>query len=229
MKFLAAATALVLGMSASAQASTTFVFDFESGNPADQFSPFGPVDPTTGLSSEISDLASCGGGLGANGTVAAGNVLCVLGDEDSAFRQDFDLIDTDLNDALANAGAITFSVDIAGSGIGDVLEASGGSRDFVALDADGNQIFKLAGATDIPTDGLFRNFSFVFTDSQVQQAQNGLSLGVRLTGGNEFIAFDNVTIEVQAVPEPATWLMMLAGFAITGAALRRRGGVAAAA
>lgn len=37
------------------------------------------------------------------------------------------------------------------------------------------------------------------------------------------------SLTVTAVPEPATWLMMLAGFALTGAALKRRKGVAQAA
>ncbi len=34
--------------------------------------------------------------------------------------------------------------------------------------------------------------------------------------------FDNVSLDVTAVPEPATWAMMIVGFGMTGASLRRR-------
>ncbi|QDZ09085.1 PEP-CTERM sorting domain-containing protein [Sphingomonas panacisoli] len=34
--------------------------------------------------------------------------------------------------------------------------------------------------------------------------------------------FDNVSLDVVAVPEPATWAMMIVGFGLTGASLRRR-------
>jgi PEP-CTERM motif len=37
------------------------------------------------------------------------------------------------------------------------------------------------------------------------------------------VLIDNVSIDVAAVPEPATWMMLLAGFGLVGAALRRRG------
>ena len=39
----------------------------------------------------------------------------------------------------------------------------------------------------------------------------------------------NVNFEVSAVPEPATWAMMIAGFGLAGAALRRRSKAAVAA
>ena len=69
----------------------------------------------------------------------------------------------------------------------------------------------------------------------------GISLGENLPGGGrrlilvsdnnfsptqftQFLAFD-----VAGVPEPASWALMIAGFGLTGAALRRRGRVAAAA
>ncbi len=52
----------------------------------------------------------------------------------------------------------------------------------------------------------------------------GLS-GVRfeqLAQGSEYLSFDNVTYNVAAVPEPATWAMMLGGFGLAGASMRRR-------
>lgn len=43
---------------------------------------------------------------------------------------------------------------------------------------------------------------------------------LRFTSGQNAFEFDN--LNVQAVPEPATWAMMIAGFGLVGGALRRR-------
>lgn len=43
-----------------------------------------------------------------------------------------------------------------------------------------------------------------------------------INGGGGF-AFDNITLnDAAAIPEPATWAMMLAGFGLAGSAIRRR-------
>ena len=41
-------------------------------------------------------------------------------------------------------------------------------------------------------------------------------------GSGTFVSFDNVTFSSAAVPEPASWALMIAGFAAVGAAARRR-------
>ena len=55
---------------------------------------------------------------------------------------------------------------------------------------------------------------------------NGTAKSVNFGGAANFVGFDNITLGAAtpggAVPEPATWAMMLAGFGLTGAALRRR-------
>ena len=49
-------------------------------------------------------------------------------------------------------------------------------------------------------------------------------------GSSGFVQFDNVRLsDVAAVPEPATWGLMILGFGAVGGALRRRRGVAAVA
>ncbi len=53
------------------------------------------------------------------------------------------------------------------------------------------------------TGGLFSQFSY-------------------LIAGNDVIDFDATSVSVPAVPEPATWAMMLTGFAGMGCAIRRR-------
>lgn len=48
---------------------------------------------------------------------------------------------------------------------------------------------------------------------------------ITLTGGNNFTNFDNLTLATAvsgAVPEPATWAMMIGGFGLAGVAVRRR-------
>ena len=40
------------------------------------------------------------------------------------------------------------------------------------------------------------------------------------------IVIDNLSLAVGAVPEPATWAMMIAGFGLAGVAVRRRSRIA---
>ena len=47
-----------------------------------------------------------------------------------------------------------------------------------------------------------------------------LTYGAGVTDGREVL--DYVTLDVASVPEPATWAMMIGGFGLAGAALRRR-------
>jgi hypothetical protein len=58
-----------------------------------------------------------------------------------------------------------------------------------------------------------------FSSLSFSDFANLSSLTIR--GGSEF-AIDNVAISTPAVPEPATWALMIAGFGIVGGALRRR-------
>ncbi len=43
-----------------------------------------------------------------------------------------------------------------------------------------------------------------------------------MAGSSGFVQFDNIMLSTGAVPEPATWAMMIAGFGIAGGAMRRR-------
>lgn len=42
------------------------------------------------------------------------------------------------------------------------------------------------------------------------------------SSSNLGVAFDNLTVDLAAVPEPASWALMLGGFGLAGAAVRRR-------
>lgn len=57
---------------------------------------------------------------------------------------------------------------------------------------------------------------------------------VKLNIGNDIMAMDDLRFttafeQTGGVPEPATWALMIAGFGLVGAGLRRRGGLATAA
>lgn len=53
-------------------------------------------------------------------------------------------------------------------------------------------------------------------------ADQGLVSGLRFNSTSNAFEVDNVAISASAVPEPATWAMMFAGFAGLGLSMRRR-------
>jgi len=65
------------------------------------------------------------------------------------------------------------------------------------------------------------SFSEVTSGSFVATASTGvITFSTGLNGGDADIGLDNVSIS--AVPEPATWAMMLVGFGGMGVAMRSR-------
>lgn len=83
-----------------------------------------------------------------------------------------------------------------------------------------------ASGAEIPA-GVFRTVSFAFetgaNDPFIGQQLSILMLGRGVTGA----AFDNVILDasplsVSAVPEPATWAMMITGFGLAGSMIRTR-------
>ncbi|WP_375421179.1 PEPxxWA-CTERM sorting domain-containing protein [uncultured Sphingomonas sp.] len=74
-------------------------------------------------------------------------------------------------------------------------------------------------APSVGTDG----FQLFFVRDELDGANFGYTLATS-RGPNDAFGFTRVTVEriADAVPEPATWAMMIVGFALTGGALRRR-------
>jgi hypothetical protein len=78
-----------------------------------------------------------------------------------------------------------------------------------------------ANGTDVGSVGLFTigpNTSLLLT-ADAAGAFTSIFGAPNLTGAN--VGFATVNAQTQAVPEPGTWMMMLAGFGAAGFALRR--------
>jgi len=86
--------------------------------------------------------------------------------------------------------------------IGGGMEIDDYYADLVLFSTDGSQLY--SGSEDAPT---FLTGTFALT----QYMGNG-QYTLTISGGND----------TGAVPEPATWAMMVGGFGLMGAALRRR-------
>ena len=74
----------------------------------------------------------------------------------------------------------------------------------------------LETAANTPTNMLYQRYFYDFTASQASQLVQFRSLGAGQFGA----VLDNVSISL--VPEPASWMLLIAGFGMTGFAMRRR-------
>lgn len=112
--------------------------------------------------------------------------------------------------AVALLNSVAFgAVGIFGPGAGAFIFTPGGSA--VPYTFAGNTSAFTAPLTLAGTNTL----TFI-----VNNNNNGIN-NSPLTGGPSSL-FGTVTINAAAVPEPATWGMMIAGFGVAGFALRRR-------
>ena len=96
--------------------------------------------------------------------------------------------------------------------------ASVGAQTFLGGRAVGLQPL---ATPSVGTDG----FQLFFVRDDLAGANFGYTLATA-QGPEDVFGFTSVTVEriADAVPEAATWAMMIVGFALTGAALRRRRG-----
>ena len=116
----------------------------------------------------------------------------------------------------------TFSTAVAafgfyGTDIGDIS----GSLTVELLRASGNTMLVVPNTINAP------NASLLFYGI-IDQANpfTGIRFG-NTAAGSDFFGFDQLTVGdvqqvVPSIPEPATWMMMLMGFGLIGAAMRRK-------
>ena len=115
-----------------------------------------------------------------------------------------------------------------GAGGYDILSVSG--------NVNGDVITGLAPVNPpgFTTDNVYFNADPIFTSSGVGffsatttynlwgNGPGSYSLYGTTDGGGSYVPSGDGTLSVAAVPEPATWGLMLVGFAMTGVAARRR-------
>lgn len=131
-----------------------------------------------------------------------------------------------------------YKLSFAGAGTGAIVNVSGGSlTNFVNLDFGGlladQVVFNFFDATSVSMGGMNVRGTILAPNAKVT-IQGGSVAGSVITkdfhsegatiGGNGFTGF----VSAPAVPEPATWAMLIAGFGAIGGMMRRRRGVRAA-
>lgn len=92
----------------------------------------------------------------------------------------------------------------------------------------------LSGSTELFSTSAVLNttgpslltFNWAGIDRVTFSISGGTDAG--LGGGGDYFALDNLSINVAGVPEPASWAMLIAGFGLVGATMRRRRAVLAA-
>lgn len=95
--------------------------------------------------------------------------------------------------------------------------ADGVYRAVVSATGGGAQLFTYTKtASNSPTNMLYQNYTYIWTATNVSSGIQFRSLGASPFG----VILDNVSVSL--VPEPATWSLLIAGFAMTGFAMRRR-------
>lgn len=105
--------------------------------------------------------------------------------------------------------SLTFDAGALGSGSQLLVTTAGGVTNAYSLTANNN------------LNSTFTNYGFNF----VGTGSDKVTFAVTTSPDNIDAVVDNVSVQ-GAVPEPATWAMMLMGFGGLGAVLRRRRGLA---
>jgi hypothetical protein len=95
--------------------------------------------------------------------------------------------------------------------------ANGTYQALVSATGGGGQFFSYTKtAANTPTNMLYQNYEYIWTAANVSSSFQFRSRG----NGSQGVVIDNVSISL--VPEPAQWMLLIAGFGMTGYAMRRR-------
>ena len=227
-----AALTLCAALSAASAAEATVLasnnFDAENGGASalnytgfSNLTVTGPAGATVDLIRQPAFGLACAGGSGScvdlDGSTGVGGTL------NTAFFA-FEAGDTltlafDLSGNQRDATTDGF---FAGFNFGSLTQAPGGHFG----GGYGDITFGAAVGTGIDRDSFiagtvhtFSNYEISFTAGQAGTAQAFVGTSSRDNIGP---LVDNVRLSTSAVPEPATWAMMIMGFGLVGSAARRR-------
>ncbi|GAA0867063.1 hypothetical protein GCM10009115_33470 [Sphingopyxis soli] len=224
MRFIyALAASAAITMATPASAATLFTDGFEADAPALTVTNLTNWTLTGGVSVDVVGSPNAFS-IGVT-PPASGNVIDLDGTPGPATI-------TSIQNFLFNAGdLVTFSFDVGGAQRGSVAD------NFQAiLFLDPSLVSGLTG-TGLTSTGLGSNANSVFSSVSIpgSTAFTTSSISFIATGaGSLKMAFgttsadnigpllDNVRLDVSAVPEPATWAMMLLGLGFVGGAMRAR-------
>lgn len=136
----------------------------------------------------------------------------------AAASQPFDTLQIGLRDGATGAGTFSLTgLSLSGTSYQGATISNAALGDMVAVDNGGFRFFAVTGIDfrqDFTLTGTFNRFG---------------TFGSTQEGNRVDFTIGNGPITQPAIPEPATWTMMIAGFAFVGAALRnRKAGKAAA-
>ncbi|WP_310497036.1 PEPxxWA-CTERM sorting domain-containing protein [Sandarakinorhabdus sp.] len=99
-------------------------------------------------------------------------------------------------------------------------------RVYDGLNGTGNVLASLALATQANQNCRPGATGFYCNWTPVGVAFAGTARSIDFGGGANFVAYDNITFGSDrpggTVPEPSSWVMLIAGFGLVGAAMRRR-------
>ncbi|MDE2403592.1 MAG: PEP-CTERM sorting domain-containing protein [Sphingomonadales bacterium] len=124
---------------------------------------------------------------------------------------------------LGTAGDITFTFDTAVSAVGAKFQTDIYGPFTARILLSDNSFFDVAGVSNANGDD-----SAIFIGAQNAIANiTGITFHEQIGPGANNFAIGNLSLRLAgtgngAVPEPATWAMMLIGFAAVGSAMRRR-------
>lgn len=165
----------------------------------------------------------------ANGSGTLTGAGTVVGQSFTPTAASFDFVTFRLDGNAANPNRLAQVAIYAGSGFDGTLMGiskwvelqTGGADDYrfifetpITLASGALYSFRIAAAVNNP-------FTFVYS------GQNPYAGGTRLTGTGVAVTAQDLVFSqglqaVAAVPEPATWAMLIAGFGVIGRAMRRR-------
>lgn len=200
LKQILAALAGGLALSASATAATLYSDNFDSD--------------TVGLNA-----------IPAGWTITRGSVDIIgttFFDLQPGHGNYVDLDGTTSSAALMSTGSFsldagtsyTLSILLAGSQRGDTNTVTWG------MDYDANGVLDVSQVTTLPSNAPFAPFSLVF--APLTSTSSARIVFDHAGGDNLGLLLDNVVLAT-SVPEPHTWALMLAGIALFGFTVRRRG------
>jgi len=194
---LLTAAAAALALASSAQASELITNGgFEAGLTG--WTSSGQIGVNT-----AADYNPCCGTVGSEPGFS-GNHFVDFGSGNTA---GVDLVSQAFNDLLGSLYTVSFDLGAFGAGTNLVTATAGGVSQNFTVTANNN------------ADTTFHNQSFSFLGTGLDTVK----FTVVATGpDNTDALLDNVSVSGVAVPEPATWAMMLVGFGGLGALLRRR-------